>query len=180
MKHKRRESREIAFSLIFEWGFKEEETLDDIISQAEVGRSIHVDSFAYQLSSKTIANRVQLDKMIEHYSKKWKLNRIPRVTLAALRMSFCELSMMEDIPVGATINEAVELVKKYATEEDAAYVNGLLGQFERDRNGSTQLDQDAAETVASEEMQEEIVQQSIQAAEKDAVEASMQMGEVGE
>ena len=133
--HKRRDSRETAFALIFEWGFREEETLEDIIRQAETGRSIEVDAFAMELTSLTLKNCAQLDDVIRKYSTKWKLGRIPKVTLAALRMSFCELMLMEDIPVGATINEAVELVKKFATEDDAAYVNGLLGQFERDRTG---------------------------------------------
>jgi len=133
VKRKRRQSRETAFSLIFEWGFREEERPEDIIAQAVDGRAAEVDEFARVLASRTIENCAALDNMIKQYSHKWKLGRIPRVTLALLRMSFCELSMFPEIPVGATINEAVELAKKYATEEDAAYLNGILGQYDRDR-----------------------------------------------
>jgi N utilization substance protein B len=56
------------------------------------------------------------------------------VNLAVLRLAFCELSLFSDIPAGATINEAVELVKTFGSEEDAAYVNGILGTYERSRN----------------------------------------------
>jgi len=136
-KHKRRDSREVAFALIFEWGFRQDENLDDVISQAIAARAIEADSFALNLASVTVQNISAIDNMIQKYSVKWKLNRIPKVTLAVLRMSFCEMSFLDDIPVGATINEAVELVKKYATEDDSAYVNGLLGQYERERMGNS-------------------------------------------
>lgn len=53
------------------------------------------------------------------------------VTLTVLRLSFCELLYFPDIPVRVSINEAVELAKKYATEEDASYINGVLGTFVR-------------------------------------------------
>ena len=178
MKLKRRESRETAFSLIFEWSFREEESLGDVIAQAEAGRGIVVDEFAYDLAEKTIGNCGQLDKSIEKYSTKWKLNRIPRVTLTALRMSFCEMSLFEGIPVGATINEAVELVKKYATEEDASYLNGILGQYNRDRDArpGAEADKPEADTRKKEEQEQLeilVMDQSIQAGERTAVEDSL-------
>lgn len=128
----RRESREVAFLLLFEWSFGEED-LQDIIRQAVDGRDVVVDDFALSLVSRAVDNRLELDGLITRYSEKWKLNRISKVTLAALRLSFCELSQFADIPVGATINEAVELVKKFSTEDEAAYVNGILGSFVRDQ-----------------------------------------------
>jgi len=173
MKLKRRESRETAFMLVFEWGFREEETLADIILQAEIARGAQVDDFAYQLADKTICNCAELDKVIEGYSQKWKLNRIPRVTLAALRMSFCELSMIPDIPVGATINEAVELVKKFATEEDAAYLNGILGQYERDRVSEKVSEKSAGEKDIKEQISEKITDSLIQESEEAAVQAAI-------
>lgn len=172
---KRRESRETAFLLIFEWGFREEESLGDIIAQAEAGRGAVVDEFAHELADKTIRNRALLDETIGRYSSKWKLNRIPRVTLAVLRMSFCELSLFDDIPVGATINEAVELTKKFASEEDAAYLNGILGQFERDRAGAGQDETGGAGPAADAE-----TGKTAEAAGQSAAEASIPEAETEE
>lgn len=130
----RRESREAAFELIFEWSFKDE-PLDEIIENAITARKIVVDSFSGKLAEKVIENREELDLLIEQYSQGWKLQRISKTALAVLRMSFCELTKFGDIPVGVSINEAVELVKKYGTDEEAAYLNGILGTFEKVRKG---------------------------------------------
>ncbi|HHY51778.1 MAG TPA: hypothetical protein GX499_00855, partial [Clostridiales bacterium] len=73
----------------------------------------------------------------------WRVSRLSKVTLAVLRLGLCEITRMEDIPLGATINEAVELCKKFATEEEAAYVNGILGRYGRDL-GADERKQDAA------------------------------------
>ena len=173
MKRKRRQSRETAFSLIFEWGFREEERPEDIIAQAVDGRAAEVDEFARVLASRTIENCAALDNMIKQYSHKWKLGRIPRVTLALLRMSFCELSMFPEIPVGATINEAVELAKKYATEEDAAYLNGILGQYERDRVSEKVSEKSAGEKDIKEQISEKITDSLIQESEEAAVQAAI-------
>ena len=60
---------------------------------------------------------------------KWKVNRLPKVSLTVLRLAIGEMLYFRDIPVAATINEAVELAKKYSMQEDAAYINGVLGAF---------------------------------------------------
>lgn len=127
----RRESREVAFLLLFEWSFQQEE-LEEIIEQAEKGRELEVDSFARELAFRTVSHCEELDALIQRYSEKWKVNRLSKVTLAALRLAFCELSRFPGIPVGATINEAVELVKKFGAEDESSYVNGILGGYARD------------------------------------------------
>lgn len=176
MKINRRQSRETAFTLIFEWSFRQEETLDEVVEQAKIGRSLIDDDFARTLAQRTIDNCVAIDKKIEDYSLKWKLNRIPRVNLTVLRMAMCELSYFPDIPAGATINEAVELVKKFATEEDAAYLNGILGQFERDRSSKAKA-QAGEQALTKERTQALVSQQSLQEADEAEVEASV-LGEV--
>lgn len=130
----RRESRETAFALLFEWSFKED-SLDEIIENATISRDIKVDAFARGLADKVIENREELDLLIEQYSQGWKLQRISKTVLSVLRMSFCEMTKYDNIPVGVSINEAVELVKKFGTDEEAAYLNGILGNFEKVRKG---------------------------------------------
>ena len=71
----------------------------------------------------------EIDAEIDRYSEKWKVNRLPKVSLTVLRLAIGEMLYFRDIPVAATINEAVELAKKYSMQEDAAYINGVLGAF---------------------------------------------------
>lgn len=130
----RRQSRETAFALLFEWSFKED-SLENIIELADEAGNIQVDEFARELAEKAVAGREEIDALIEQYSQGRKLSRISKTALAVLRMCFCELTQFENIPVGASINEGVELLKKYGTDEEAAYLNGILGSFERVRKG---------------------------------------------
>ena len=129
-KNSRRESREAAFELLFEWSFNEN-MMQELLETAAAARDRIPDAFARKLVDCVITNHAQIDGLIESRSENWKLERISRVTLAALRIAFCELEYFDDIPTGATINEAVELVKKYGTEDEAAYLNGILGSYTR-------------------------------------------------
>lgn len=70
-----------------------------------------------------------IDEELDKYSKNWKLYRMPKTDLAVLRLSACEILYMQDIPKAVSINEAVDLAKKYGTEDSAKYVNGILGKL---------------------------------------------------
>ena len=131
-KQSRRESRQAAFELLFEWSFHES-SMEELLEGAAAARDVSPDEFALKLVERVVGNCGHLDAQIESRSENWKIGRISRVTLAALRIAFCELEYFEDIPAGATINEAVELVKKYGTEDEAAYLNGILGSYARDK-----------------------------------------------
>ena len=128
----RSEAREQAFILVFEKSFNQSDTLDNIIANAQAGRDFVVDKFSYALAQQAYDHLEQVDGVIEKYSRKWKLDRIVKVSLAILRMSISEMLYLEDIPVSVSINEAVELAKKYATEDDASFVNGVLGAVAKD------------------------------------------------
>ena len=128
----RRKSRETAFTLLFEWSFHGDNP-EDMIENATLCRELAADAFARELCIKTIGAVSEIDELIERYSQSWKVTRLSKVTLSILRMALCELTLMDNIPVGATINEAVELSKLYTTEDEAAFINGILGKFNRDR-----------------------------------------------
>lgn len=125
---KRRDAREAAFLLIFEKSFRPE-TIDELMETAVEGRELKMDDYARRLARLVGENPAALDEKIAPHLATWKLSRLPRVTLAALRMAVCELDSFPDIPVRVSINEAIELAKKYGTEEDASYVNGVLGSY---------------------------------------------------
>lgn len=132
----RREAREQAFVLIFEKSFRLDETVLDIAEDAFDEDQIEKDDFALMLAKKTEENLEDIDIYIEKYSRGWSIKRIPRVALAILRIAICEMLYVEEVPVGVSINEAVELAKTYAGENDGSFINGILGSVSREhKNG---------------------------------------------
>ena len=128
----RKEERELAFTLIFEKIFNDELTVEEIIKNAVEARLIEENVFACSLAQLTYDNRDEIDKIIGENSVGWKIERLPKVTLAIMRLAFCELLFVPSVPTGVTINEAVELAKKFASQEDASFINGILGKYVRE------------------------------------------------
>ena len=149
MKMNRRKSREAAFYLLFEWSFHAE-PFEVLVENAQQCRELEADEFALELCQKAIEGVQALDELIEKYSESWKITRLSKATLAILRLALCEMTMMENIPLGATINEAVELCKKYASEDEASFVNGVLGEYgrSRDKSGPALSEQEPADEAS--------------------------------
>ncbi|AAM24516.1 MAG: N utilization substance protein B-like protein [Caldanaerobacter subterraneus] len=80
----------------------------------------------------TVEHLEEIDREIEKYSKDWPLYRMPRIDLAILRCSMYEM-LYGNIPVSISINEAVEIAKKYSTDDSPSFINGLLGAFVREK-----------------------------------------------
>lgn len=79
-------------------------------------------------------NLEYIDKFIETYSEGWNIKRIARVDLAILRIGIYEILYRKDIPIEVTINEAIEIAKKYSTDESFKFINGILGKVVRNTN----------------------------------------------
>lgn len=77
----------------------------------------------------------ELDQYIERYAVGWKFARIPLVASAIMRLAMYEILYMPDIPNGAAINEAVEIAKKYESDDVVRFINGILGTFVRAEAG---------------------------------------------
>ena len=77
--------------------------------------------------------REELDGYISRFSHGWKISRISRTALSVLRCAIYEILYMPDIPEAASVNEAVELAKKFDEPETVSFVNGILGSFLRER-----------------------------------------------
>ena len=122
----RHESRELAFILVFEKAFQEDMTVIELIENALELELFPENAFAETLARKVFENLESIDAAIDENLVRWSAKRISRVSRAILRLSVCEL-MFTDVPVGVAINEAVEITKKYASDDDASYVNGVLG-----------------------------------------------------
>lgn len=122
----RKKSREQAFILVFERSFSHD-AIRSIVDDAETSEDVRIEEFAEKLASGTEAHETELDASIEKYIRGWTMNRLSRVSLALLRLALYEMKFEPDIPIGVSINEAVNLAKKYGGVEDAPFVNGVLG-----------------------------------------------------
>ena len=128
----RKEERELAFTLIFEKIFNDELSIDDIINNAVEARLIEESTFAFSLAKMTYEHLDEIDAIINEISVGWRTTRLPKVSLAIIRLALCEILFVPSIPHGVSINEAVELAKKFATQEDGAFINGILGKYVRE------------------------------------------------
>lgn len=135
---KRRDARELAFILLFEQSFTND-PVDELIASAERNREAQFDDFSRRLCGLVAEHREEIDAKISRYATRWGLGRLPRVTVTLLRLCMSEMDYMDDVPVGVSINEAVELCKTYAGEEDASFLNGVLGAYAKGDKVSVDL-----------------------------------------
>lgn len=121
----RKQAREEAFILIFEKEFNSD-SLDDILTLAKEVRDIEPDDYITNVFFGVFENIEKIDEIISTNAVGWSINRITKTALAILRLAIYEIRYFDEIPVSVSINEAVELAKKYATKEDASFINGIL------------------------------------------------------
>lgn len=126
----RKAEREQAFILIFEKSFRED-SIEDILEDALNAENYKKSEFSENCFKGVYDNLQEIDAIIEEHLTGWTINRISKVALSILRLAIYEIKYVDSVPVGASINEAVELCKKYATTEDSSYVNGVLGSVAR-------------------------------------------------
>jgi N utilization substance protein B len=127
-KMRRRRAREQAFMFVFEnrFGSSDVEEASEIIESL---RDEEISEFALEIFSGVKENRAEIERHIEENSKTWKKERLSNVVLAVLKIAIYEILKVDSIPVNVSINEAVELAKKYGEKDASSYVNGVLGNF---------------------------------------------------
>ena len=128
-----RKSREQAFIILFEKSFNTELSVDEIMDIAIETEVISKDKMTADIVKKAEENIEDIDAVIEHNLKGWSKQRISKVSLALLRMAVCEMKYFDKVPVGVSINEAVEICKVYGSDEDKGFVNGILGSISREK-----------------------------------------------
>ncbi len=121
----RKQAREETFILIFEKEFNSD-SLEDILSLAEEVRDIKADEYMKNVFFGVYENIETIDQIISENSVGWSIKRITKTALAILRLAIYEIKFYDEIPESVSINEAVELAKKYATKEDSSFINGIL------------------------------------------------------
>ncbi len=123
----RKEAREQCFILMFEYEVQKnspDEMLEYLFT--EVADPGNQKDYIETVLNTAIENLETIDETIESNTKGWKITRLPKVTLSVLRVAVCEMLYMDDIPDSISINEAVELAKKYHDEKNGKFVNGVL------------------------------------------------------
>ena len=135
---KRRRAREIALQFLYQYDTLKETSPNDVILEEaielfwttkEPSSEKEVREFAHKLIVGACENMEGIDSIINRYSKHWRLSRMSKIDRNILRMAIYELVYLMNIPPPVTINEAVELAKKYGTEESGAFVNGILDRI---------------------------------------------------
>lgn len=125
----RHEAREQAFAVIFEKSFNETASFQEIIDGAQECELVKINGFAGSLLNIVEENFEKIDETIEGSLVNWSLQRLPKVSLAVLRLAVAEILYNEDVPVSVSVNEAVEIAKTFGSEEDASYINGVLSSI---------------------------------------------------
>lgn len=100
----------------------------DLVNLLAAGEQDDVKDYAIKLVTTFIENRDDVDRTIKEHSKGWDVERLVKIDRDILRIAITEILYFDDVPKGASINEAVELAKKYSTEESSGFINGILGQ----------------------------------------------------
>lgn len=127
---KRHRARENAFLLVFESLFLNLE-VDELINIANEVGEISINGYSRKIIDGVLRHRDEIDKKIEPLLKNWDINRISNVLRAVLEVSVYEILHVDDVDPPVSINEAVELAKKYFSDDGPAFVNGILGNFVR-------------------------------------------------
>lgn len=128
----RREARENAFLLAFSQTFGDVPLAEALTNHAENDEEHPVDGFSKLLLNAYYDHSAEVDDEIRAHLRNWTMERLPRVSLTVLRLAIAEMLFGGENKPGVTINEAVELTKKYGADEDYQFVNGLLGAVARD------------------------------------------------
>jgi N utilization substance protein B len=127
---KRRRSREFALRVLYQLEISKEEIPRIIVQQREhLPPGDESDEFAERIVKGVQRNGSEIDQMINRYSENWRLDRMNLIDRNILRMAVFELLYCEDIPPKVTLNEAVELGKKYGSEESGSFINGILDRI---------------------------------------------------
>lgn len=134
---KRSEIREAVFLILFRSEFND---ISEMPAQVDSFFETEGEDLRVKVSDKDreyiktrtldIVSKIEeIDKLISEKTTGWTIDRFGKVDLAIVRLAVYEIEFDEDIPTGVSINEAVELAKKYGRNESGAFVNGVLAKF---------------------------------------------------
>ena len=128
----RRKAREAAMQFLFQIDIQREEKveksqIDHFLDEQNLSNEAW--SFAYSLIWGTVAKKKEIDEFLRNSARNWSLDRMAVVDRNILRFAIYELLYKDDIPSKVTINEAVEMAKKFSTLDSGGFINGILDRI---------------------------------------------------
>ena len=128
----RKEAREWVIKYLYSRTFQDQcvESLSDFLKNQEL--DLNEEAYMHAVVAGVEGNLDVIDSDIERYLRSWTTARIPKLDLAILRAAVFEIKYSEEVPTGVAINEAVEIAKKYSTDESYRFINGVLGAIARE------------------------------------------------
>lgn len=134
----RTRARELALQFLFQvdvQGGEYREALEPFLDEALVGKPGGADARAYavRLVDGVLEHRAEIDGLIRDAARNWGLERMAGVDRTVLRLGCYELLHEADVPVKVSLNEAIELAKRFSTESSGAFVNGILDRIRKEK-----------------------------------------------
>ena len=125
----RNEAREILMQIMFEMESARTMNAETAVKLAEDRLSGNHIVRGKDLLTYITEHIEDIDQEINTHSRAWKTGRMPKVDLAIMRLSIGEVRACEDIPTAVSVNEAINLARKYSTPQSSRYINGVLGSI---------------------------------------------------
>jgi N utilization substance protein B len=132
----RRKAREYALQMLFQWDITRD-SIDQIAATFFNGQdedpSIVV--FARQLVTRTVEHVEQIDALIQRHAEHWRLDRMATVDRNLLRLATQEFLVDKETPKTVVINEAIEIARRFSTQESPQFINGILDSIKKELEG---------------------------------------------
>ncbi len=139
---KRRQVRETVLKAIYAYQLSKDTTqhiVDTLIKKEEFAKDKELRRFAEKLFFRTLEHEEELDEVIIDHIKNWDIQRLALIDRLILKMAICELLYFEEIPTKVSINEAIEISKRYSTAKSGRFINGILDAALTDLNESGRI-----------------------------------------
>jgi N utilization substance protein B len=132
---RRRQAREIAFRAAYQadvTGDPIDRCLEEILEDLEEAADPETKEFASSLVSTLALHQLEIDSVVSRIAKNWSLSRMAATDRSVIRLAAAELLYHAEVPVRVTLDEAIEIAKKYGMETSGAFVNGILDRLAHD------------------------------------------------
>ena len=106
----------------------------EIAEMAALSENAGVKEYIKKITTEFNAHKDEIDAQIKKFAFGWDINRLVKMDKDILRIAICELLFVQDAPVKVVIDEALELCKKYSTDDSSSFVNGILGKVVLENN----------------------------------------------
>ncbi len=147
---RRTKARELAVQFLYQLDLRSGENTEGLDEFLELEPTEpEVQSFAKRLAIGTYDHREEIDLCLKNVAQNWDLNRMATIDRNVLRMAVFELLFCPDIPPKVTINEAIEIGKKFSTANSGAFINGILDRVRLDRVEKTESEAENGEAESS-------------------------------